>query len=49
MLVEYENYKEANSAVEKLNGADFLGQRVTVDWAFVKPKERGGGGGGGRR
>ena len=41
-LVEYETYKEANSAVEKLNAADFLGQKVTVDWAFVKPKEKGG-------
>lgn len=43
--MEYETYKEANLAVEKLNGADFLGQRVTVDWAFVKPKEKAGGGG----
>lgn len=48
-MVEYETYKEASTAVEKLNGTDFLGQRVTVDWAFIKPKERGGGGGGGRR
>ena len=43
-LVEYETFKEANTAIQNLNGTDLLGQRLNVDWAFVKPKqhERGG-------
>ena len=42
-LVEYETYREANMAIQKLNGSDLLGQRITVDWAFIKPKPPGRG------
>lgn len=37
-LIEYETYKEAQSAIAALNGTDFLGQIMEVDWAFIKPK-----------
>ena len=48
-LVEYETYREANMAIQKLNGSDLLGQRITVDWAFIKPKPPGRGRRSGRR
>ncbi len=42
-LVEYEFFKEANKAIESLNGSSMLGQQIQVDWAFVKPQsERSG-------
>lgn len=50
-FVEMESDDQANSAIDKLNGADFQGRNISVSEARPQaPREfRGGGGGGGFR
>ena len=53
--MEFEKKTEAEEAIKEMNGKDFLGQPMAVDWAFVNPGNSGkgkgnkGGRGGGRR
>lgn len=59
MLIEYSTMDEANAAVQGANGKELLEQKLTVDFAFVRPppsnkggrhrdNDRRGGRGGGR-
>ncbi|KAH7335124.1 Y14 protein [Rhizoctonia solani] len=50
-LVEYETFREAKNAIEKLNNTKLLDQEIQCDFAFVRPPPTGpkaGGAGGGR-
>jgi RNA recognition motif-containing protein len=50
-FVDMPNSKEAQAAIDGLNGKEFMGQALTVNEARPRPDHRGGGkrGGGGRR
>jgi len=39
-LVEYEEEREATSAIQEMNGAQFMGQTLGVDWAFSSGPRR---------
>ncbi len=50
-LLEYASRKEAEAAIAAMNGAELLGQKLAVDFAFMRAEggSGGGGGGGGKR
>ena len=39
-MVEFEKKEEAEAAISELNGEELLGQKINVDWAFVKGGRR---------
>jgi RNA recognition motif-containing protein len=47
-FVEMPDRDEANTAIEALNGADFLGRNMRVNESQPRPRTGGSGGGGGR-
>lgn len=47
-LIEFGSQKEAQGALDTMDGEAIMGQKVHVDWAFTEGPTRGGGGGGGK-
>jgi len=47
-FVEMEDDNAANTAIERLNGAEFMGRQMNVSEARPQEPRSGGGGGGGR-
>jgi RNA-binding protein 8A len=43
-MVEYKTQDEAAAAIEALHGTDFMGQALSVGWAFVRPPRANRGG-----
>lgn len=39
-LVEFEEYNAAVQAVEELNGKEWLGNKLLLDFCFIKPNNR---------
>ncbi|KAG2498897.1 hypothetical protein HYH03_003088 [Edaphochlamys debaryana] len=39
-LVEYKAFKEAQTAINEMNGKELLNQTISVDFAFRKPQQR---------
>ena len=37
ILIEYPTLEEANAAIKGANGEELLEQKITVDFAFVRP------------
>jgi len=35
-LIEYDTFKNAQSAIDALNGTEICGQKINVDWTFVQ-------------
>ena len=42
-LVEYSSQKEAQGAIDTMDGEKIMGQQIKVDWAFSSGPSRGGG------
>jgi hypothetical protein len=42
-LVEYASQKEAQGAIDTMDGEKIMGQKIAVDWAFSSGPTRGGG------
>ena len=43
-LVEFNSQKDAQGAIDSMNGEKIMGQEIAVDWAFTSGPSRGGGG-----
>lgn len=48
-LIEFNSQKEAQGAIDTMDGEAIMGKKVHVDWAFTEGPSRGAGGGNGRR
>ena len=39
-MVEYEKQKDAQGAIDEMNGSTLMGSTISVDWAFSKGPSR---------